>query len=140
MQIKSILTLAILGPALSSCGPVYQTVYNYKPPRGFKHRECVNRCLTAYQNCRLKCVSINNRVSESNRRQDNFDTWQSQKNPNGYFGGGDFDGPSYVACQCLETYNMCYQNCGGHVRSHQVCTAFCPDTQPNSATVRQRRS
>ena len=128
----SILILVISTLILSACGPIYSTTYTYEPPQEWRGRKCVNRCLEDKSYCKVQDERLNRDcrrdeqlaavpayifyVSEQkklgkpiDRSQDSFANYSNCRTNSG----------------CENNYNQCYSNCGGHVITNRVCTAFC---------------
>ncbi len=144
---KNIFVLLIF--FLISCGPIYETRYNYLPPNDSEGRSCVNYCLQGKSSCQMSCQNNKNTCSTISSVASMFTGSYSKdiksKCKSKSHGGitdtkceGSSFGVSapkvtadcnedYKDCidSCNDNYNNCYTNCGGTVNPYQVCTAFC---------------
>ena len=106
-----IFLLATLFMATSCFGSSYETRYAYGPPTTPEGRMCVNQCQ------QMSTMGKQNYVNAQqakglliNKTVDNFKR------------------PCYNnSCEqeCDQNFRFCFMNCGGQVREHTVCTAFC---------------
>lgn len=117
---------------LCACGPIYKTEYTYQPPKSNSGRMCAALCIQSKTNCQLMCSmqegSCHSRAHE--RAIMEYEIYKTQQTAAGK--GIDRSVDSFYddwscnkECNCDESFNMCYQTCGGTVNSYQVCTAFC---------------
>ena len=108
------------------CGPVYKTVYAFDPPRDAAGRRCIVQCDTQRQQCQeLEALKSERCRAEARIAELEYEQCQANaKDPKRC-------SRRYVSCdhgdiaRCESAYRICYQNCGGSVRSKTVCTAHC---------------
>ena len=126
------LSVLVIGLFLVGCAPVYQTNYSYIPPKSWKGKQCVNRCLSNRSICRSVCRS----ATQSCRNTANLEAMPAylqyvaeQKNQNQPLLRTVSDFADYSNCSdhcgCESTYRECYANCGGQVMADTQCVAFC---------------
>ena len=125
--------------ALSGCGPIYQSHYNYTPPNDWRGRTCVNQCLADRSNCRAQCAT-RNQACKTNAQlvalpaYINYQQGQNKaglpvtENVNDFADTSQCNGD----CGCGNTYRDCFTNCGGTITVSTVCTAFCPPPAQNN--------
>lgn len=129
--------------ALSACGPMMETRYDFKPPASKQGMQCVQNC----QSDQSACLDHGRRQKEICRRdaerkverdyqkaKDDYivalklyakdpSKFPEPKEPSrGY--------PNYYPCdnfgnECVPQYHMCYRSCGGRIDEYQVCVANC---------------
>lgn len=116
---------------LSGCGPIYKTEYTYQPPRSQIGKMCASQCTQTKINCQQLC-EMRNESCKSNGRQEAMIQYLEYKESQIAAGKPVKRTPenfntSYCneSCDCTDTYNQCYQTCGGMITPYQVCTAFC---------------
>jgi len=129
--------------ALSACGPVIETHYDYIPPANSAGMKCVASC----QEQQTFCQADNRRFQEKCRRdaERNVEREYERKREK-YIADlklharepGKYKepkepyraSPSYWQCDnqgsdCQGGYNMCYRSCGGQIGERQVCVQNC---------------
>jgi hypothetical protein len=128
-----IFTIGNLFLLLVGCGPVYKTTYSYVPPKSWRARKCINRCLARKSKCQIQCRALDqdcvaNAMDAARPAYRDYAHQQRRKHKPVYQSLQDFADTSncHQNCQCLADYNDCYSNCGGRVISHTTCVAFCP--------------
>ncbi|MBS0359448.1 MAG: hypothetical protein JSS53_09280 [Proteobacteria bacterium] len=113
--------------AVTACGPMYRTNYNYIPPVDMQGKMCAMQCEQVklqcfhlaeaeYQNCRLR-EEINMREERHHRHHDKKGHW------NDFY--GSFCSADTTKQQCESSYRSCYEICGGRVVTNTQCVAFC---------------
>ena len=130
--------------ALSSCGPVYQTTYDFTPPRSFEGRQCINVCQMTQQQCEAN-ETMRHESCEA-RTEAAYDRCESRKIYRYDHEKGktkcvencscwkeSCDEPDLELCQ--QRYRECYENCGGRVDAYTRCVANC-DNAPTSESGR----
>lgn len=121
----------VLGSAgLAGCGPVYQTVYNYEPPRDEIGMRCVRQC----EDTMRECLQKEELKDENCRKEYHIADLEYQRCRELARQRGEKPERCYrrgVYCssgdreRCESQYRLCYENCGGVIRSKQVCSMFC---------------
>ncbi len=124
------LVLAVVG-----CGPIYETVYSYQPPRSGEGKMCVGQCQQTNRYCVQNCRLTEQTCKANAERQASYDyeryvreqhrNHQEIKKSVSDFNYGYCSSSSSCESECGGDYRMCYTNCGGTVSSHQECTMFC---------------
>jgi hypothetical protein len=132
--------ILIASTALTACGPVYQTTYNYVPPVSFAGKQCVNSCLHQQSYCNLMCQQTYTmcRSSADLAAEPAFRAYVKRRQLENksidltvsYF--ANYSGCDN-SCGCANTYNQCFSNCGGNIIPNTQCVAFCDKAQPQSA-------
>jgi len=130
--ILSALGGVILCLLLASCGPVYRTNYTYIPPKAWRGRQCVNKCLKERTYCNIECRKTYQsciygaqeaskpayRAYVKQRTAAGKEIWA---NPNDFADTYNCN----KNCNCEPQYRQCYTNCGGQVVGTTVCVADC---------------
>lgn len=143
MNRKNIILCFIL-LAISSCGPVYRTQYNYTSPNSWEGRQCANQCIKDKSNCRQQCnkdvqtcQSIES-IKEAANIAIRQNTNKAKKDPYDNFSVYPNQGLSKNDCSnhscyngCDSDYNACFVNCGGEVKTETICVSNC-DKKGNS--------
>ena len=129
----AMLVLALL---VAGCGPIYETVYSYQPPRSPQGRQCVGQCQQINQYCRQNC-QLRETSCQATARQDasyDYDRYvrerqrhrqEIKKSPSDFDHSYSCSSASSCEQTCGDDYRMCYTNCGGVVTSREECTMFC---------------
>lgn len=130
--LKNSICLFSLVVALSACGPIYKTSYNYIPPANMQGRMCLNTCLGLQSHCQESCTKQQNQCEIIANQQAiiQFQAYKAQQKATDHRVRktlNDFvnDSQCYQSCDCTPIYNQCYSNCGGVVNTTQTCVAFC---------------
>ena len=120
--------------ALSNCfGPVYETRYTYDPPVTTEGRMCVNQCQQMSTICKQNC-KLNLQQCETNALLQAQIEYQNYVNRRNLAGKSikrtieSFRRPCYdngCSNECDQNFRFCFMNCGGQIREHTICTAFC---------------
>ncbi len=126
---------------LTGCGPQYQTSYLYQPPPSAGARQCIAQCQGQRDYCRER-VQDRYESCRSQRRQEAYYEYRAylremereRKRP--VYSLSSFD-RSYQCSssnsgQCTNSYNECYQNCGGRVTTRTVCVSNCDQAPPTT--------
>jgi hypothetical protein len=109
---------------------MYRTQYSYTPPADPMGKICLTNC----QNSKNQCTQMRQMQENQSRMQvqqcetnANINYQNCVKVPNAVCQRADcsYLRNSVIALDCQGDYNACYQNCGGSVRSQQVCVANC---------------
>ncbi len=128
--------LLVLVFAVAGCGPIYETVYSYQPPRSPQGQQCAGQCQQIGQYCRQNC-RLREDSCRANARQEagyEFDRYVRERHRNRQEvkkSIGDFDysyhcsGASSCEASCDADFRICFTNCGGVVTAYQQCTMFC---------------
>ncbi|WP_115709543.1 hypothetical protein [Legionella sainthelensi] len=128
-SIFSVIALVVL---LTSCGPIYNTEYSYIPPKSDVAKMCTAQCVQGRNDCEQSC-RVDNENCRLRAQQSALFEYNHYKEEQTRMGFPinktikDFDRSSSCnnSCHCESTYRECYSACGGEVREHQVCVAFC---------------
>jgi hypothetical protein len=126
------LIMSLFIVTVTGCGPVYKTTFNYTPPKSDTGKMCAAQCIQARTTCQTMCEMqkqncITQAKIDADRDYEAYKTEQlSQSKPVKKI-PADFDKTWQCdsACGCGNTFNMCYQTCGGIVTPHKECVAFC---------------
>lgn len=131
-KLRSICLCVSLVMTLISCSSVYDTQYQYLPPKSDAAKICIAQCVQERNVCDRSCYrqkEICQRRAHQNARIE-YQQYKEEQNRNGFVGAETiefFDRSSSCnnTCQCESTYRSCYTGCGGEVTEQQVCVAFC---------------
>lgn len=125
-------SLAVLGLLLAGCGPVYTTTYHYKPPKSWRGKQCVNRCLQNRSQCYMYCNStvLQCRADANRAARPAYRAYVRYQRRHGLPINRNLSSFANYSqctdrCGCENTYRQCYTNCGGQVKTSTICTAFC---------------
>lgn len=114
-MIKAISLLSVVF-LVSSCGPFYNTEYEFVPPQRTDERTCANSCIKDKTNCFQRCKD---RSTIEGFGQNLFTA----------LGSPNFHTYEYHKRECEESCNqdhrMCHENCGGKVIAKKVCVYGC---------------
>jgi hypothetical protein len=93
---------------------------------------CINQCMQTQSMCQQMCQIANQNCQLQAKEQARLDFAAYRKQRNRQHKAikkdlNDFNrfGSCQNSCDCLTNYHLCYQNCGGQIIEHKVCTAFC---------------
>ncbi len=129
--------------ALTACGPVIETHYDYLPPANSGGMQCVAGCQEAQNQCNQYAAEATNqcRYDEERRVEREYSEAKERYDRDLLLYAASpekFSKPteptkgyaSYYQCdnqasQCAPNFNMCYRACGGQVSERQVCVANC---------------
>lgn len=126
---------------LSACGPIYETRYDFTPPRDERGRSCTYSCETMRQSCTSMQRQTQWQCERMAEQQESLCEsqirWSEGREPKWY----ECSRPSCTADEemCNSQYRACYQGCGGDIRSYQVCTMNCDQIQPKADENIKRR-
>ena len=129
--INFIIILTLIG-MLTGCGPIYETQYDFIPPKSDMSRMCTAQCVqsrnSCEQSCRIDTEDCRARAQENAMYE--FERYRHDRKKDGMSvdkSVSDFDrGYSCnSSCNCGPTYRDCYSACGGQVLAQKVCVAFC---------------
>ena len=134
-MLKRLLPVVVLMSALlCGCQPIYQTFYSYSPPDGVTGMQCVGSCefnreqcqdneQTRYQSCEDREEAEYHSCEARREYRYDRDSGKSKcvRNCNCYRDSC----PSPDVERCTRTYNNCFENCGGKVKSEVRCVQFC---------------
>lgn len=118
---------------ISACAPIYKTQYSYTPPHSKIGVMCVAQCMQTKSLCEQMC-QLRNDNCRMQARQEAFIRYEEYKHERIRQGLpvdtdiGFFDNSAIIcqsSCDCVSAFNTCYSACGGTIREHEVCTAFC---------------
>ncbi len=132
MKLLIALLVSLVTLSIAGCGPVYKTTFNYQPPASDMGRMCAAQCLQARTTCESMCT-MQNQNCVAQAKQDALNEFEAYKAKQHAKGKpikktpADFENTLSCdqACGCGNTFNMCYQTCGGTVTPHRECVAFC---------------
>jgi hypothetical protein len=123
-MIKILLFVGVM-VVLIGCSPRYSTNYTYVRPATEQGQLCASQCDAA----RLQCLQNEqlkkqNCETEKRLKRAEYDLCV-EKN-----GAKKCTYPMAVFCgadkkSCLQSYNICYANCGGVVTGERVCVSNC---------------
>ena len=131
MKIQIVVLLGVVSLA-SGCGPVYAPSTSYIEPESVQGVACTMQC----ENVRLQCQK-NTRIQEERCRNieeiESLDTAgciakfgkEQCLQPSGMLSSQFNCKEEFVAMGCKESYNICYQACGGQVISKEMCVKNC---------------
>ena len=123
MRILRISILFIASLLLFGCGPMYQTVYHYRMPKNRSDRHCVSRCRIALSQCKTTCRIANQNCQNQQLIAEDIASRHRHRHDDDFF----YDtGDCNQSCGCRQTYNACYEDCGGKVIPESVCVFNCP--------------
>ena len=124
--------------ALNACAPVYRTAFIYGKPTGKEGLQCINSCESARQACDSACLQRNDACVSRAQMDANLKSIANAVN------GIEVQATPQTSscyaeassCQsaCINSYNECYQNCGGQVTPYTICVQFC-DKAPASTLM-----
>jgi hypothetical protein len=123
------LVLSLLVAALTGCGPIYTTRYDYIPPTTESGAYCVAQCERNRLDCRRYEDRKSDRCNQDVRAaKADYEDCLSRNNRdimkcNDRSFGMLCAAPSYSGCD--DDYRRCFQYCGGMVNSHQECALNC---------------
>lgn len=122
MQMLKKVALSSVAILLCGCGPMYETQYNYAPPKSAVGVMCVSTCEANRGNCR-QMQDMQKQNCEY--RADQEYHWCVKHSDDKHK-----DQCYRTSCNadyavCDDQYRGCYQACGGTVTANQVCVAFC---------------
>lgn len=128
--------------ALASCGPTYQTFYDYKPMKNATSKRCANDCIALKQDC--QSIALQDYNSCQTRAEIAYQSCEDRK----YFGynkKGEWECLENCYCfrescsensaRCEESYKECYVNCGGTVVATTQCVSNCEEAAAPSRVV-----
>jgi hypothetical protein len=128
----SLFCFLMITTLISACGPVYQSHYTYAPPHAAMEKKCVAQCLQGKNSCLRLCDLKNQRCVERAHYKglERYTAYKQEQLRNGkaitksvsYF---EDRSVCRKACSCTISFNTCYSACGGQVKEHKKCVAFC---------------
>lgn len=118
---------------LSACGPRYDVVYRYVPPRSERGMTCVKHCATAKRLCQRVCNSGNSGCLKQARSQARLDYQryvadqtaagrEPTRTVESFF---DSHACPVKQCGCENSYRDCFEMCGGQAIEERRCTHSC---------------
>lgn len=121
--------------ATVSCGPIYDTKYNFIPPTSSEGRACIFQC----ENSRSQCIELENYRNQDCQQRSDYDQrrceddirYREGREPKWYECGSNSCSVDQERCE--SQFRYCYQSCGGRVDAQTVCVANCqgaPAPQP----------
>lgn len=112
-------SLILVAVLLVGCGPIYNTQYNYQPPKSQVGVMCVATCEANRGTCRqMQDIQKENCEERADR---DYHWCLKHKDPKDCYRQSCFS--DYTVCD--DQYRSCYQGCGGKITATQVCVAFC---------------
>lgn len=126
-RLGSVIALTI---TVAACGPVYRTTYDYIPPEDAAGKQCLNQCLQMFEMCRS---SAENRAAQERAScQQNatlayaacLATAKTDLERSRCSSTSSCNREADIS-QCNSEYRLCYRNCGGTVKSREVCVSGC---------------
>lgn len=125
----NLLSVALIGVTVASCGPIYNTTYTFSPPNSMQGRQCVNDCLAQKSHCSFRCQRDYEQCTfaAQDEAHHQYREWQRHHHGDHSRYYNDFVDTSQCQqdCGCDNDYRQCYANCGGAVIPHTRCVAFC---------------
>lgn len=129
---KKLLSLVGIALAISSCGPIYDTTYQFIPPNSEGGRACVYQCENSRSQCRqIEDLRVDRCEQDSRyeQRRCEDDVYRREgRGPKWHECGGLVCTPEYDRCD--DQYRSCYQSCGGTVQAETRCVANCEKVPP----------
>ena len=116
--------------AMTACGPIYSTDYDFIAPKSDMSKMCTADCVQSKNMCEQSCRMENQdcRFRAQRDADRDYDRYLHEHRPEGNDKKrSDFD-RSYqcnMSCNCEPTYRSCYSACGGTVLEKRTCVAFC---------------
>lgn len=128
--------ILVLAGMLTACGPIYNTEYSFVPPKSDIAKMCTAQCIQGKNDCEQSC-RVDNENCRMRAQQNAMFEYKQYKEDQRRMGLPisktitDFDRSRSCSnsCHCESTYRACYLECGGEVREHKVCVAFCDKQQ-----------
>ncbi|MBP9837783.1 MAG: hypothetical protein KBC84_03630 [Proteobacteria bacterium] len=135
-HISKTLFFFFLSTVLYSCGPIYDTQYQFIPPDSPQGRACIYQCENSKSQCheleRYRSDDCEYRAKLDQQRCED-DVWRrTGKAPKWYECGAESCSPN--SDRCDGDYRHCYEMCGGRVDARTVCVANCQAVPPNAPT------
>lgn len=132
MKLLMSLLVSTLTLMLAACGPIYETQYSYQPPHSDTGRMCAAQCVQNKSTCHAMCEMRKQTCLAQDKQNAlvQFEAYKTRriaehrpvdKTPVDFENSWNCN----QACGCGDTFNMCYQTCGGVVTPHRECVAFC---------------
>lgn len=109
---------------LSGCGPVYKTVYSYRPPASPQGQICIMQCDNIKRQCythedfRVRACEDENRIARLEYERCASMGYDRCWDRSAFCNSGNY-------WYCDEEYRICYQNCGGFISSREICVSGC---------------
>ncbi|MEI6557994.1 MAG: hypothetical protein WCO00_06275 [Rhodospirillaceae bacterium] len=136
MMMSRMVWAALVMLVVAGCGPIYETVYSYQPPRSPQGQMCAGQCQQISQYCKQNCRLQEDSCKSNSHREASheFDRYVRERQRNHQEikkQVSDFDhsyscsSSSNCEASCGSDFRMCFTNCGGVVTSRQECTMFC---------------
>lgn len=134
MKIKLVAYCIAILCFVTSCGPVYEKSYTYRPPKGADGKACASACNDNSSSCNKDCLQSHNLCSTrgdvvniisklaDKDKKDKKDKDDLQNNS-----PSDECRKELAQCQgaCKSEFNACFQGCGGDVIEHNKCVSMC---------------
>jgi len=132
MRLIFSISIAMLALSLTACGPIYKTVYDFKPPKSTIARMCINQCMQNKTSCEQICA-LKSQACQFQAKQNAMNEYQiyklererDHKSVDKTVYSFDDSWGCNQNCGCEGNFRACYTTCGGQVTPRQVCTAFC---------------
>lgn len=139
MKAFAVMVCALVALLVAGCGPIYDTKYQYTPPRDPQGKMCAAQCQQTQTYCRATCEANrqNCLAYERDRGMDAYDRYARERrrehkpikrSPDSFV--ETYHCSNSCEDGCATDYRQCYGTCGGRVTAHQVCTAFCDQPAP----------
>lgn len=127
ISLKSLLSILISAVLLQSCGPVYQTKYLRTPSSAPNFESCIAGCDVLHNRCNGEKQAQYNSCTFNSDLQ--YSTCETMASARRLLGEKYSCYRSYCSepdlRPCVALYNMCYQRCGGSVKTETICVARC---------------
>ena len=125
-SLVSLLGIALPAAFVTSCGPMYETRYDYIPPEGNTGRACIFQCETV----KMQCEQIEDMREQNCEERAEWERLRCEDDLRRRGKKGKWYDCSSSSCssdtaRCDENYRRCYQSCGGSVKTTQVCVFNC---------------
>lgn len=144
MRTFAVVVYALTALLVASCGPIYDTKYQFTPPRDPQGKMCATQCQQTQTYCRATCEANrqNCLAYERDRGRDAYEDYVYQRRrehkpikrtPDSFV--NTYNCSNSCEDTCAADYRQCYSTCGGRVTAHQVCTAFCDQPPPQGVIV-----
>ncbi len=117
---------------INGCGPIYETRYNFAPPKEPHAQACLFQCQNGKMQCeQLEQMRVERCEWQAQYEQDRCERQHRRKGkePKWYECGTTSCSADNERCEA--NYRSCYAACGGTVTSQEVCVMNCSELPDN---------